>query len=207
MLLIKNTYLKANYTLLLVAILFLFLTFETYSDVIDQNWDVDGLNGQLYVHGELLESPCTLDEESLEQEFSLGENNTSQFRHVGDMSLPILINLKLKGCGISNGIDFDEFHSGNLIYTPDAAIIKLHFNGIPDKSDYNFFKVNGGAKGIAIRLEDNKGNIIIPNKYHHPMIISKGTSGISFTAQIVKTNNELEVGEFNSVINISLEYK
>lgn len=39
------------------------------------------------------------------------------------------------------------------------------------------------------------------------MIISKGKSGVSFTAQIVKTNNELKVGEFNSVINISLEYK
>ncbi len=45
MLLIKNIYLKANYILLLVAILF--LTFETYSDVIDRNWDVDGLNGEL----------------------------------------------------------------------------------------------------------------------------------------------------------------
>lgn len=205
MLLIKNIYLKANYILLLVAILF--LTFETYSDVIDRNWDVDGLNGELYVHGELLESPCTLDEESLEQEFSLGESNTSLFRHVGDMSLPTLINLRFKGCGINNGIAVDEFHSGNLIYTPDEAIIKLHFNGIPDRSDSNFFKINGEAKGIAIRLEDNRGNIIIPNKHHHPMIISKGKSGVSFTAQIVKTNNELKVGEFNSVINISLEYK
>ncbi|ENG4185983.1 type 1 fimbrial protein [Providencia rettgeri] len=206
MLLIKNIYLKTYYILLLVAILLL-LTFETYSNVIDRHWGVDGLNGELYVHGELLESPCTLDEDSLEQEFSLGESSTAQFRQVGDMSLPLLINLKFKGCGINNGVAVDEFHSGNLIYTPDEAVIKLRFNGIPDKSDSKLFKVNGGVKGIAILLEDNKGKTIIPNKNHRPMIISKGKSGISFTAQIIKTNNKLEVGKFNSVINISLEYK
>ncbi len=59
----------------------------TELDKVD-NWDVDGANGTLYVHGALTESACRLAMTSANQTIDLGTIGTGQLQQVGQSEYP-----------------------------------------------------------------------------------------------------------------------
>ncbi|VTP64682.1 Uncharacterised protein [Serratia rubidaea] len=54
------------------------------------NWQVEGANGVLHVHGVLTESACRLEMSSAEQSVSLGNTGSGRLQQAGDRGEPVL---------------------------------------------------------------------------------------------------------------------
>lgn len=171
------------------------------------NWDVDGLNGALEVNGSLIESPCRLAEESLDQEIFIGDLRSSDLKEVGSESLPVKFNVFLRDCFLGNDSFSDAFRLGKLTFMPGESIFSLRFDGVRNETDYSLFKMVGGAEGIGLSLQDDRGNKIIPGFNHNPHISPNGYVVIPLTARVVRTPENLKLGNFYSSVYILMEYK
>lgn len=67
------------------------------------NWDVEGANGTLYVHGALTESACRLEMESARQDIALGDIGTGRLQSIGARGEPVRFELRLADCLRSPG--------------------------------------------------------------------------------------------------------
>lgn len=172
-----------------------------------KNWDVDGMNGTLYVTGKLLQSTCFLAPESTEQDLDLGTVPMYQLDRPGIVTTPVLFNLVLDGCPeINSYSEFpEELQGETFLYSQPT--VRLKITGVSEPTDGRFFKVQSLGSGVALRLEDPQGQQLYPDMASRPYPLSPGRNVLSLKAQLWRNNTHFTPGEWHSTVNVGLEYE
>ncbi|WP_421512471.1 fimbrial protein (plasmid) [Enterobacter sp. JS8-1] len=177
------------------------MAYDSSSD----NWNVDGLNGGLTVSATLTESPCSLAPESAEQHIDMGALPQWPFSNIGDLSEALPVHIVLEHCLFSEQVRSTE-HGDNLYWLTDQPVVMMNIIGDEDATNPHLFRVTGNTKGVALRIEDQMHEQIIPGERSRPQILNPGRNDLILNARLSRTADNLQLGEFHSVINIGLEY-
>lgn len=182
--------------------LFINTVSATELDKVD-NWDVDGANGTLYVHGALTESACRLAMSSANQTIELGSIGTGRLQQVGQIGTPVAIVLRLEDC--LSGESRNRNQLGNILWSPDMPAMKIRFLAQADEQDPNLVATLG-AKGIALRLSNADYELIHLGKYSAPILLSPGQNELIYYVTPVRTTAGLNAGAYYALIRFQLNY-
>ncbi|CAK7012444.1 type 1 fimbrial protein [Providencia rettgeri] len=174
----------------------------TELDKVD-NWDVDGANGTLYVHGALTESACRLAMTSANQTIDLGTIGTGQLQQVGQSGPPIAVVLRLEDC--LSGESRNRNQLGDLLWSPDMPAMKIRFLAPADKQNPSLAAVIG-AKGIALEFSDATHSPIALGQYSLPHLVSPGQNQLTYYVTPVRTTMGLNAGAYSALIRFQLNY-
>ncbi|MDD9338902.1 MAG: fimbrial protein [Providencia heimbachae] len=186
---------------MLLALLTTSIT-ATELDKVD-NWDVDGANGTLYVHGALTESACRLAMSSAYQTIELGIVSTGQFQQVGQSGTPVPVVLRLEDC--LSGESRSRNQLGDLLWSPEMPAMKIRFLAPADEQNPRLAAVTG-AKGIALELSDAARYPIMLGQFSSPHLISPGQNQLTYYVTPVRTSAGLDAGAYFALIRFQLSY-
>jgi len=168
------------------------------------NWNVDGANGVLRVHGALAESACRLEMESAYQDVWLGETGTARLAQIGAQGTPVVVQLRLRDCLRSPANNRDE-RSGNLLWAPYQPAVSVSFSAPADVNNPQLVKVRG-ASGLALRMSDSLGRDIRLGSRGAPLMIAAGQDTLNYTVTPERTRAPLQAGAYSAQLNFKLNY-
>jgi len=149
--------------------------------------------GDIFLHGELVEEPCSISMASARQTVKLGSviKNTL-YLHQRTQSYPFSI--VLDECDVS---------LGNLV--------EVIFNGAADELQPAMAAVSGTAQGIAIGLETREGKPLALNKTIDRYTLNDGRRVLAFSAYVsaatsVIENQGIVEGDFSANVTFTLNY-
>ncbi|EJD6584526.1 type 1 fimbrial protein [Providencia rettgeri] len=167
------------------------------------NWDVDGANGSIYVHGALTESACRLAMSSAYQTVDLGNLGTGQLQKVNQAGNRIPVNLVLEDC--MSGENRSRNKLGNLLWSQDMPAIKIRFLSPSDAQDPRLAAVTG-IQGMGLRISDGMYNPIHLGQYSTPQLISPGQNKLTYYITPVRTTAGLNAGSYSALIRFQVSY-
>jgi len=86
---------------------------------------------------------------------------------------------------------------------PDWKHFQVTFDG---ESDGELFGIQGEAKGIALQIADENGNLAVPGTPLPLRDISLGTMRMNYVIRLVSNNQPLLAGAYSSAIRFKLDY-
>jgi type 1 fimbria pilin len=148
--------------------------------------------GRVRVKGEVLESACAIDTLNRDQTINMKVLPVSQIQRDGHGE-KYRFSVKLINCVLKR---LDP-------KLPDWSRFQITFDG---QNDTGLFGINGEAKGIAIKITDEQGNIATPGKAMPAAIISPGDMLLNYSLHLVSNNQRLHAGEFSSTVKFRMDY-
>lgn len=168
------------------------------------NWQVEGANGVLHVHGALTESACRLDMVSAWQDITLGDIGTGRLRNLGDRGLPVEVRLRLQDCLPGPARNLDS-RSGSHMWSPDQPAISVTFNAAADADNPQLVRVDG-AGGLGLRLTDALGRDVRLGDRGIPLLLTPGQNELTYKVTAERTRAPLRVGAYQALLNFGLDY-
>lgn len=167
------------------------------------NWDVDGANGALYVHGVLTESACRLEMSSAYQTVEIGGIDTGRLSQVGQLGTPVAVELRLEDCLMKESASRDQ--RNNQLWSPQMPAMKIRFLAPADEQNPNLVGVFG-VKGLGLQISDAHHTPIIPGEYSIPMSVSPGKNQLTYYVTPIRTPTALNAGAYYALIRFQLNY-
>lgn len=152
-------------------------------------------SGKVTFNGEIINAPCSVAPESVDQVVEMGQISTKELVKGGESnSKPFSI--KLLNCEI----------------TPDEDAVKVTFSGIKDSIDPSLLIIGGGqAKGAGIKMTAPGGGAIVLGEPTTAFNLVNGDNELPFSAVLKgyadQTANPLTAGAFTAVTNFTLSYE
>lgn len=168
------------------------------------NWDVDGVNGTLYVHGALTESACRLEMESAHQDVTLGETGTGRLQQVGDRGEPVRFELRLADC-LHSPASSRDVRTGALIWANNQPAATVSFQASRDADNPQLVKANG-VLGLGLRMEHEYGQDIRLGSRGQPLLLTPGRNTLIYTAVPERTSAYPLAGSYRAVVDFHLNY-
>ncbi len=168
------------------------------------NWDVEGANGTLYVHGALTESACRLEMTSARQDIALGETGTGRLRTVGARGEPIRFELRLEDC-LSSSSGSRDVRTGGLTWADSQPAVTVSFRATRDADNPQLVKAQG-IYGLGLRLENAQGEDVRLGSRGKPLLLTPGQNTLSYTITPERTSAALMVGSYRAVVDFHLSY-
>lgn len=173
--------------------------------------NVEGENGIVHFHGAVLVSPCLLDSGSQEQDIDMGDVPARLFKQAGDRSARVIFAVKMKDClagarSSHRDVAGEMTGSNPRRYTSQERVISLTFSGESDAENPDLLKVNGGVRGLGLRLLDGKGQDLVLNQSQSPYLLMPGDNSLTFMATLESTRNNVGAGHYYSVVRLRMEY-
>lgn len=172
----------------------------------DGNWEVDGMNGRVYVSATLLTPPCSLDTASEDQTIKLGVTPSWQLSNRYQLSPPTSVHLILEDCLLGSDIHDNEKRN-SLVWYQDQPSVMMRVTGVEEPDVHSLFSLLGDVRGVGLRLEDSQHVKIIPGQASIIQPLKPGRNDLILYAQLERTTGLMKVGDFQAVINFSLEYQ
>ncbi|EMW1017923.1 type 1 fimbrial protein [Serratia marcescens] len=168
------------------------------------NWDVEGANGTLYVHGALTESACRLEMESARQDIVLGDIGTGRLQSIGARGEPVRFELRLADCLRSPGGHRDS-RTGSLTWADMQPAVTVSFQANRDADNPQLVKAQG-VSGLGLRLEDGRGEDVRLGSSGKALLLTPGQNTLSYTVTPERTPASLVAGSYRAVVNFHLSY-
>lgn len=168
------------------------------------NWDVDGANGSLYVHGALTESACRLEMESVRQDIALGEVGTGRLQQVGDRGEPVRFELRLADC-LRSPAGSRDVRTGVLTWANQQPAVTVSFRATRDADNPQLIKTQGAA-GLGLRMEDGRGQDVRLGSRGEPLLVTPGQNTLTYTVTPERTPADLMAGSYRAVVDFHLSY-
>lgn len=145
---------------------------------------------QLAFKGTLVADPCQVATDSEDQEINFAAIASKTFIN-NQRTLPKPFQIQLMDCDLSLGNS-----------------VSVTFEGERDLQQQDAFGVTGGAKGVAIVLEDKSGHIIKPGVATMPKSLQSDNTILEYQAFVQsRAFTEVEEGPFASIVTFSLQYE
>lgn len=168
------------------------------------NWNVDGANGVLHVHGALTESACRLEMTSAYQDVWLGETGTARLAKIGEQGMPVAVRLRLRDCLRSPSNSRDD-RSGNLLWSKHQPAVPVSFVAPADANNPQLISVRG-ASGVALRMQDSLGRDVRLGSRGAPLMLAVGQDSLDYFVTPERTRAPLQAGEYSAHIDFRLNY-
>ncbi|MER2948970.1 fimbrial protein [Serratia sp. IR-2025] len=168
------------------------------------NWDVEGANGTLYVHGALTESACRLEMTSAHQDIALGETGAGHLRTVGARGEPIRFELRLEDC-LRSSAGSRDVRTGGLTWADNQPAVTVSFRAARDADNPQLVKALG-VSGLGLRLENAQGEDVRLGSRGKPLLLTPGQNTLSYTITPERTPAALMAGSYRAVVDFHLSY-
>lgn len=168
------------------------------------NWDVEGANGTLYVHGALTESACRLEMSSASQDIALGETGTGRLQAIGARGESVLFELRLTDC-LRSPAGSRDVRIGGLTWADNQPAVTVSFNASRDADNPQLLKAQG-VSGLGLRLEDGQGEDVRLGSRGKPLLLTPGQDTLTYKVTPERTPASLMVGSYRAVADFHLSY-
>jgi type 1 fimbria pilin len=168
------------------------------------NWEVDGANGTLYVHGALTESACRLEMSSAHQDIWLGETGTARLEALGAQGTPVSFELRLKDC-LRTPASLRDSRTGALTWAPNQPAVSVSFRAPSDMDSPQLVKAQG-VSGLGLRLLDSRGKDVRLGSRGEPLFLTQGQSSLTYTVTPERTKAPLVAGAYRAAVDFQLNY-
>lgn len=132
-------------------------------------------SGKISFKGSIIDAPCSIAQESQNQEVAMGQVANVALKD-GKKSSPTAFKIELRGCELS-----------------DLKGVTATFNGI-EASDTKLFALKGSAEGASLAIGDANGELIPRGTKSPVKQLTNGDDALQFTAYLQGNMGEA-VGE------------
>jgi type 1 fimbria pilin len=148
-------------------------------------------HGTVTFTGSIIDAPCSIDPNSIDQTVDLGAvSNVSLLN--GGTSSPKPFEIHLEKCSLTT-----------------AKTVTTTFDGAPGKN--GLLGISGDAEGASIAIMDGGNNLVTLNKPTTGQVISVGATDatLAFSAYLKGDGDKIDVvpGKFYSVVSFIMDYK
>lgn len=148
------------------------------------------LKGKIALSGSILDTPCAIAMDSIDQSIDLGTVPVSVLKQWGESPLqPFTIHLM--GCRLQSPV-------GQAWQT-----FAITFDGPADNTG---FVVYGQASGVSLILEDRAGERIQPGVPFHEGAIVAGNRTLEYGLRIASNSAAYQPGDFQTTLRFKLDY-
>lgn len=155
----------------------------------------DAGHGLVTMGGEIVETPCGLDNDSLDQTVDFGLHTVKEaLRVIPDSRREFVIHLT--NCELASTVKPGYFYHK----------VNVTFNGLADSADASLLGVSGEAQGIAIQLQDINGIPISLGEPSADYELLNGDNTLHLGALLKTHGNNVQAGEFHSLAQFVLSY-
>ena len=144
-------------------------------------------HGKITFFGSIIDAPCSIDPDSVDQKIGLGEIASVALEN-GGTSTPKPFQIQLKNCS-----------------TATAASVQATFTGAEGVDGK--LGITGNAKGAGIVLTNGDGSKIDLGKPTKAQTIQNGDNTLSFSAYMQGDGATVTPGDFNSITDFTLAYQ
>ncbi|MFU2316897.1 fimbrial protein [Rahnella sp. PCH160] len=168
------------------------------------NWNVEGMHGELNISGIMTEAPCAMDMTSNFQEIELGNLNNSQFIKPGDQGKKIDLIFKLHHCIVSQS-RLQNLRSGAVSWSSDQPLLYMEF--VSKRSDVNPDLVElKGVRGLGLRIFDENLHAIPLGKFSAPHFLNSGQNILKYSVAFERTAEKVTFAPFQATIDFRMYY-
>ncbi|ERK07681.1 MrfE [Serratia fonticola AU-P3(3)] len=168
------------------------------------NWDVEGANGTLYVHGALTESACRLEMTSAHQDVALGETGAGRLRAVGARGEPVRFELRLEDC-LRSPAGSRDVRTGGQTWADNQPAVTVSFRATRDADNPQLVKAQG-VSGLGLRMANAQGEDVRLGSRGKPLLLTPGQNTLSYTITPERTPAGLMAGSYRAVVDFHLSY-
>ncbi|HHK8036196.1 TPA: fimbrial protein [Serratia marcescens] len=156
-------------------------------------------HGKVTFTGSIIDAPCSIAPESIDQTVELGAISNVALKN-GGKSTPRNFQIKLENCDL---VADDKDPAKN-------NTVSLTFTGSTSEGDAKLLGITGTAKGAGIALTDGSGSNIELGKPTNARTLQNGANTLSFAAYLqgsTASGATVVPGEFQSVADFTLAYQ
>lgn len=149
----------------------------------------DGSHGTVKLHGFIIDAPCSIDSQSVDQTVELGDISSASLKDGGN-STPSPFTISLKNCSLDT-----------------ANTVTATFTGAEGANGN--LGITGDAKGASIVLTDGAGTKIVLGEATSGQALQDGDNSLMFSAYLQGdgASSTVTPGEFTSITDFTLAYE
>lgn len=155
-------------------------------------------HGKVTFTGSIIDSPCSITPEAVDQTVDLGQISNVALKG-GGKSTPRNFSIDLENC------TFAADDKGN----PTKNKVSVTFTGMESSANKGQLGITGTAKGASVAITDGDGKVVELGKENVPYALQAGSNKLTFAAYVQGDAAEKAViteGEFQSVADFTLAY-
>lgn len=149
-------------------------------------------HGRVNIQGTIVDSPCAISAGDRDQTISMTATPVGNIIREGKGN-DYALGITLIGCTFSS-----EEHANT-----SWKKFSITFSGPADGND---FRVSGDAQGVALRIMDNRGNIVKPGMPLPEYEIQLNKTTLSYRVYLTGNDKLIEAGDYSAVIRFNLTY-
>lgn len=175
---------KVNKTIMAAAVIF---GMSSLAHAADQG------HGKVTFTGSIIDAPCSIAPESIDQTVELGQISNAALKDNGH-SMPKNFDIKLEGCS------FGQPTAKNKV--------QVTFTGMESAAGNGLLGITGNAKGASVAITQSDGQIIKLGKPTKEQALQDGNNTLTFAAYMQGDGASTDVveGDFQAVADFTLAY-
>ncbi len=148
--------------------------------------------GQVMMEGSIIAAACAIEMNSRDQVIDMDTVPVSKIARDGrGIARPFTI--RLINCTLQ--------HANSSL--PDRQSFRVTFDGT---AEGDLLAVKGEARGVALQIKDDRGNIALPGVALPPAALTPGDKALQYTMNLVPNRQGLRAGEYRSTVRFKLDY-
>lgn len=175
---------KMNKALLAVAVVF---GMSSLAHAADEG------HGKVTFKGSIIDAPCSISPESVDQTVELGPISNVALKD-GGQSTPRNFSIQLENCSFGSPAEKNK--------------VAVTFSGMESAADNGLLGITGNAKGASVAITDGSGAIIELGKPTKDQILQDGNNTLSFAAYMQGDGESATIteGDFQATADFTLAY-
>lgn len=173
--------------IMMVAVIALGVSSVAHAAVKDQG------HGKVTFTGSIIDAPCSISPETIDQTISLGQISKVALKD-GGQSTPRNFSIDLENCEVGE---------------KDKNKVSVTFTGMESVAGNGLLGITGTAKGASVAITDGSGKVIELGKATKAQQLQNGNNTLSFAAYMQGDGASAAVteGEFQAVADFTLAYQ
>lgn len=147
--------------------------------------------GKVRLGGSILETPCAIAMDSLDQTIELGTVPLATLKQWGEGPRHPFV-IRVIDCRLDSS-------SGVM----PSSQFSMTFDGASEPDGFSTF---GTAKGVALRLDDAQGDVVSPGMPLLAGMLDVGDRQLEYGLRVVSNHSKYTPGSFQSIIRFKLDY-
>ncbi|TXE66631.1 fimbrial protein [Serratia nematodiphila] len=150
-------------------------------------------HGKVTFTGSIIDAPCSIAPESVDQTVDLGQVSNAALKD-GGQSTPKNFNIKLENCSFG---------------TPAAKNkVAVTFTGMESVAGNGLLGITGNAKGASVAITDGAGEVIKLGQATKEQALQDGNNSLNFAAYMQGDGASATIteGDFQAVADFTLAY-
>lgn len=173
--------------IMMVAVIALGVSSVAHAAVKDQG------HGKVTFTGSIIDAPCSISPETIDQTISLGQISKVALKD-GGQSTPRNFSIDLENCEVGE---------------KDKNKVSVTFTGMESVAGNGLLGITGTAKGASVAITDGSGKVIELGQATKAQQLQNGNNSLNFAAYMQGDGASAAVteGEFQAVADFTLAYQ